>query len=134
MPAECMRGAAALIVACACTILVLAPPTPAPAGARARMSIVERIQFVALVAAAVAAFERRSGSNRDNCANCLERRAENDQHQPALRALALVDQALFKSLVSVPFRRCEVVGVLFADDHALRGEVGAERRQAQPYQ
>jgi hypothetical protein len=55
MPAECIRGAAALIVACACTILVLAPPTPAPAGARARMRIVERILFVALVAAAMSA-------------------------------------------------------------------------------
>jgi hypothetical protein len=31
----------------------------------------------------------------------LEHRAENDQHQPALRALALVDQALSESLVHV---------------------------------
>jgi hypothetical protein len=31
----------------------------------------------------------------------LERRAENDQHQPALRDLAFVDQALAESLVHV---------------------------------
>ena len=52
-----MRLAATLAVAIACAVVTNDMARQAgPAGARARMSIVERILFVALIAAAASAF------------------------------------------------------------------------------